>query len=169
MNDEYWDEVIRKLAEEAMQRDKDKGMIIENPAGLLRYKMQRIRHQAEEDKGWLIRQRDRIMGSVPVPLAMLICDRCGASISKNVCIEANGKAYCDSICLDGQGERITREEWMRRLKRKGAMTGWREDEHGNRIEFTVTYQQAARTNPKVAALLDQEDNDQEDNHNDDEF
>ncbi len=156
MNDEYWDEVIRKLAEEAMQRDKDKGMIIDNPSGFLRYKIERIRHQAQEDKGWLIRQRDRIMGSTQVPLRMLVCERCGATISKDVCLEYDGKAYCDKICLDGRGQRMTREEWMRRLKQKGSMTGVREDG----TEFTITYEQAARTNPKVAALLAVEDNDE---------
>ena len=77
MDDEYRDKILSLVVDEAVQKDKDKGMIIDNPSGYHRYKMERARHQAKEDPAWLLRQRDRLLGAVTHPLGFNTCERCG--------------------------------------------------------------------------------------------
>jgi hypothetical protein len=158
MKEEVREEVLRAIVEEAIQRDKDKGLIIDNPSGYFNFKMSRARHQAKEDPNWLIRQKDRLFGSVPAPLGFRICARCGHHLVPNVVYEYNNEVYCDQQCATGSGHRMSLREWMRQLKSEGEKQGTRIDDQGREVTFTVTYEQAARFHPDVAAELEREDN-----------
>lgn len=157
MKEEYRDEILRMVVEEAIQKDKDRGLIIDNPTGYFNYKMERARHQAKEDPSWLMRQKDRLMGATTVPLGMKVCARCGHHMMPNVVYEYDGNDYCDQSCAEGTGQRISLKEWMRGLRRLGEKHGTREDDQGNVVHFTVTYEQAARTNPKIAREIEEEE------------
>lgn len=158
MNDEHREKVLRLIVEEAIQKDKDKGMIIDNPAGYFNYKMERARHQAKEDPSWLIRQKDRLLGTTQTPLGMRTCHRCDAPLAPSVALEHEGKDYCDLECVEGRGVRMSLKEWMLGLRRDGSRTCTRRDDDGNEIEFVITYAEAARTNPKVAAEIERDQN-----------
>lgn len=155
MNEEHRDQILRLIVEEAIQKDKDKGMIIDNPTGYFNYKMERAKHQAKEDPSWLIRQKDRLMGAVQAPLHMRVCARCDAVLSPTVVFEYNGKEYCDLGCAEGTAHTITLREWMEDLYRKGEKKGYRITDTGQRgEEFVITWEQAKRTNAKIAAEIE---------------
>lgn len=159
MNAEHKEKILTLIVEEAIQRDKDKGMIIDNPAGYFKYKMERARYQADEDPSWLIRQKDRLMGAVQAPLGMRTCARCDAILQPAVAFEYNGKEYCDLGCAEGTAHTITLREWMEDLYRKGEKRGYRITDTGERgEEFVITWEQAARTNKKLAAEIEGEAN-----------
>lgn len=156
MNEDYRERVLRLVVEEAIQKDKDKGMIIDNPSGYFNYKMERARHQAKEDPSWLMRQKDRLLGVTQTPLGMRTCHRCGAPLAPSVALEYDGHDYCDLDCAEGRGVRMSLKEWMIGLRRDGERKCTRRDDDGNEIEFVITYAEAARTNPKVAAEIERE-------------
>lgn len=153
MNQEYVDKILLLIAEEAVQKDKDKGMIIDNPGAYLKYKIERARAQAKEDPSWLIKQRDRLIGAVTPPLGFNTCARCGAFLQPSVTFEVRNQAYCDETCANGTSHVISFKEHMRRLKENGPITGTRDDG----TEFTITYEQAARLHPALAEELEKED------------
>ena len=150
MDDEYRDKILSLVVEEAVQKDKDKGMIIDNPSGYHRYKMERARHQAKEDPAWLLRQRDRLFGAVTHPLGFNTCERCGAPLQPSVTLEHDGKNYCDASCAEGTNSVISFKEHMLRLKTEGPKTCIRHDG----TEFVVTYEDAARLHPRIAKELE---------------
>jgi len=155
MNEEHRDRILHMIVEEAIQKDKDKGMIIDNPSGYYNYKMERARHQAKEDSAWLMRQKDRLMGPVQAPLHMRLCARCDAALQPSVVYEYNGKDYCDIGCAEGTAVPITQREWMQELYRVKEKTGYRLTDSGERgEEFVITWEQAKRTNPKLAAEIE---------------
>lgn len=159
MNEEHRDKVLTLIVEEAIQKDKDKGMIIDNPAGYFNYKMERARHQAKEDPSWLIRQKDRLLGPTQTPLGMRTCHRCDAMLAPSVVFEYEGKEFCDLACAEGTAHNISLREWMEDLYRTGTKIGYRVTDQGERgEEFVITWEQAKRTNPKVAAEIEQENN-----------
>lgn len=161
MNQEHREKILRLVVEEAIQRDKDKGMIIDNPTGYFNYKMARAEHQAKEDPSWLIRQKDRLMGSVQAPLGMRVCARCDAPLPPTVCFEYNGKDYCDLSCAEGTAMVVTLREWMENLYRKGEARGHRIVGDGKQgEEFIVTWEQAARFNPEIAEAIIREKKDE---------
>ena len=153
MNDEYMDKILSLVAEEAVQKDKDKGMIIDNPSAYMRYKMERARAQAKEDPAWLLKQRDRLLGAVTPPLGFNICERCGAPLQPSVTLEVRGKPYCDEGCANGTNQVLSLKEHMYRLKVGGPKTCMRHDG----TEFTVTYEQMANLHPRLASELESED------------
>jgi hypothetical protein len=153
MDDEYRDRILALVVDEAVKKDKDKGMIIDNPSGYHRYKMERARHQAKEDPAWLLRQRDRLLGAVSPPLGFNICERCGAPLQPSVTFEYNDKNYCDISCAEGNNAVMSLREHMWRLKTEGPKTGVRYDG----TEFTITYEQMAKINPRLAMELEADD------------
>jgi len=153
VNDEYMDKILTLVAEEAVQKDKDKGMIIDNPSAYLRYKVERARAQAKEDPAWLLKQRDRLLGAVTPPLGFNTCERCGAPLQPSVTLEVNGKPYCDEGCASGTNQVLSLREHMLRLKHEGPKTCTRHDG----TEFTVTYEQMAKLHPRLAQELESED------------
>ena len=153
MDDEYRDKILGLVADEAIQRDKDKGMIIDNPSAYRKYKMERARHQAKEDPAWLLKQRDRLLGAVTPPLGFNICERCGAPLQPSVTFEYHGKNYCDITCAEGTNQVISLREHMHRLKVGGPKTCTRHDG----TEFVITYEQMAKLHPRLAAELEAED------------
>jgi hypothetical protein len=153
MDDEYRDRILALVVDEAVKKDKDKGMIIDNPSGYHRYKMERARHQAKEDPAWLLRQRDRLLGAVSPPLGFNICERCGAPLQPSVTFEYNDKNYCDISCAEGNNAVMSLREHMWRLKTEGPKTGVRHDG----TEFTITYEQMAKINPRLAMELEADD------------
>lgn len=153
MNQEYVDKILTLVAEEAVQRDKDKGMIIDNPSAYLKYKVERARVQAKEDPAWLLKQRDRLLGATTPPLGFNICERCGAPLQPSVTLEVNGKTYCDEGCANGTNQVISLKEHMRRLKDDGPKTCKRHDG----TEFTITYEEMKNLHPRLAEELENED------------
>jgi len=153
MDESHRNKIVGALADEAIERDKKKGMIIDNLAGFRAYKVARIEAQAKEDPNWLIQQGDRMFGATQTPLGFNTCERCGAPLQPIVTFEYNGKDYCDITCAEGTNHVISLREHMLRLKVGGPKTCERHDG----TEFTVTYEQMAKLHPRLALQLEAED------------
>ena len=154
MNEEGKRQILQLIVEEQIRKAKDSGILIENPQAFFRHKMQIATAQAEEDPGWLIRQRDRLIGPVRPELDQRVCRTCGF-ILNGVSFEVDGIDYCDSDCATGTTDHlISLEEFLRRLKVDGTRTFTRDDG----TEATITYEDALRHAPKnvVRALSDDE-------------
>lgn len=159
MNAEHREKILALIVEEAIQKDKDKGMIIDNPSGYYNYKLERARHQAKEDPNWLLKQKDRLMGSVQQPLGMRTCARCDALLQPMITFEYHGKDYCDLDCAEGVAVRMTFREWMEDLFRKGKKESFQLDAYGNRAGvIVVTWDEAKRLNPKLANEIERNAN-----------
>jgi len=147
---------MRLIAEEQIAKAKEKGILIENPAAFIRHKLQLVERQAAEDPGWLIRQRDRLLGPTRPRLDQRICKTCGANLG-NVAFTVDGVDYCDDDCATGTTDHlISLGEYMRRLKAKGQISFTRHDG----TTAVVTYDQVAGRAPEY--LLRELDDEAED-------
>jgi hypothetical protein len=152
MNDEYRNKIVGALADEAIERDKKKGMIIDNLAGFRKYKVTRIEAHANEDPSWLIQQGDRMFGATQAPLGFRSCARCGAPLQPRVSLEYEGKDYCDLGCAEGTSHNISYAEFKANVKAKGFVTGKRLEIVDGQLElgeeFIVTYEDVLRNEGK---------------------
>lgn len=143
MDEEYRNRIVGALADEAIERDKKKGIIIDNLAGFRAYKVTRINAHANEDPNWLVQQGDRLFGATQAPLGFRTCARCSAALQPRVTFEYNGEDYCDLQCAEGTGAYITYAEFKAKLKAKGSSTCRRLEIVNGKLElgeeFTITY------------------------------
>ena len=152
MDEAYRDRIVGALADEAIERDKKKGIIIDNLAGFRRYKITRIEAHAKEDLNWLVQQGDRLFGATPTPLGFSTCERCGAALQPRVVFEYDGKDYCDLGCAEGTAVKMSYAEFKAKVKAKGSSTGRRLEVVDGKVElgeeFTITYEDILRMEGK---------------------
>jgi len=152
MDEAYRNKIVGALADEAIERDKKKGMIIDNLSGFRRYKITRIEAHANEDPSWLIQQGDRMFGATQAPLGFRSCARCSAPLQPRASFEYNGKDYCDLGCAEGTAVNITYAEFKANVKAKGFVTGRRLEIVEGQLElgeeFVVTYEDVLRNEGK---------------------
>lgn len=152
MDETYRNKIIGALADEAIERDKKKGMIIDNLAGFRKYKVTRIEAHANEDPSWLIQQGDRMFGATQTPLGFRTCARCSAPLQPRVSLEYEGKDYCDLGCAEGTSHTISYAEFKANVKAKGSVTGRRLEIVDGQLElgeeFIVTYEDVLRNEGK---------------------
>jgi hypothetical protein len=152
MDESYRNKIIGALADEAIERDKKKGMIIDNLAGFRKYKVTRITAQANEDPNWLIQQGDRMFGATQAPLGFRTCARCSAPLQPRVSFEYNGKDYCDLGCAEGTSLKMSYDDFKASVKAKGFVTGRRLEIVEGQLElgeeFVVTYEDVLRNEGK---------------------
>ena len=165
LNQEYKEEILTLIVEEAIEKDKAKGMIIDNPSGYFNYKMARARHQAKEDPAWLLQQRDRLIGNRPQPLGVTLCAHCKAPLPPSAVYELNDEHYCDYSCATGQGRPMSFKEFKEMMRQKGSMTAPRILIVNGRQEFgeeiTVTYEDVCRISGNEALAFSDNGNDDE--------
>jgi hypothetical protein len=154
MNQEAKEEIARLVAEEQIKKDKDKGFLIENPAALLRHKMQVAMRHGEEDPAWFIRQRDRLLGPVQHPINQKSCRTCGGRLY-DVMFTVDNIDYCDQDCANGyKTQFIKYDEFLRRLKAAGSKTFVRHD--GEVV--TLTYEESIKNAPqRILRMLESEE------------
>jgi hypothetical protein len=154
MNQQAKEEIARLVAEEQIQRDKDKGFLIENPGALLRHKMQVAMRQGEEDPAWFIRQRDRLLGHTQHPINQKSCRTCGGLLY-DVTFTVDNLDYCDEDCANGfKTQFIKYSEFLRRLKESGGKTFTRHD--GEVV--TITYEDSIKNaSQRIIQIIDAED------------
>ena len=152
MDESYRNKIIGALADEAIARDKKKGMIIDNLAGFRKYKVTRIEAHANEDPSWLIQQGDRLFGATQTPLGFRTCARCGAPLQPRVSLEYEGKDYCDLGCAEGTSHTMSYADFKASVKEKGSVTGRRLEIVDGQLElgeeFVVTYEDVLRNEGK---------------------